>query len=153
MNLIASTPEVMEGIGKILFQNISPGIQIHLSGPLGAGKTTLVRGLLRGFGYPGKVKSPTFTLVEPYDFDGFSIYHFDLYRLESPLELDALGYRDYPGVDAICLIEWPEKAGDYLEQPDLLIEIGLMDTERLVHISTQTDYGKKLIADISLQYK
>jgi len=146
-----STASEMENLGIVMSHASTPGLKIHLSGTLGAGKTTLVRGFMRGLGYTGKVKSPTFTLVEPYEFDSFSVFHFDLYRIESPLELEAIGYRDYHGPDSICLIEWPEKADAYLETPDLLLKIQIENDTRVVDISGPGDCGNALITKITSQ--
>lgn len=151
MNKIISSASEMEKLGIVISQASNPGMKIHLSGTLGAGKTTLVRGFLRGLGYIGKVKSPTFTLVEPYEFDAFSVFHFDLYRIESSLELEAIGYREYPGSDSICLIEWPEKADDYLEIPDLLVKIQIENDNRIVDILDPGGVTKPLITKISSQ--
>lgn len=106
-----------------LAKQTKPGKVIFLTGNLGAGKTTFVRGFLRGLGYQGTVKSPTYTLVEHYLIDHLNIYHFDLYRLTDPLELEDIGYRDYLHGDNICLIEWPEKAGKLLTKSDIAITI------------------------------
>ncbi len=115
---------------------------VTLSGDLGAGKTTLVRGLLRALGHVGKVKSPTFTLVEPYDIDGRAVYHFDLYRLSSPEELEYLGFSDYLADDALSLIEWPERGDERLSRPDLrLILSYATGGGRLLRIEPGTPAG------------
>lgn len=100
---------------------------IYLQGPLGAGKTTLTRGLLRAWGYEGTVKSPTFTLVESYEFSTFSVHHFDLYRIRDPEELVLIGVRDYCNSDSICIFEWPECAQGQLVAADFSIEIQILD--------------------------
>jgi len=109
----------MMHFGAEISDRFSDGGIVFLQGDLGAGKTTLVRGLLRHLGYQGIVKSPTYTLVEPYQLDSRLIYHFDLYRLGDPEELEYMGGRDYWDSDALCLIEWPEKAQGYLPPADL----------------------------------
>lgn len=112
-------------LGRRLFEFLKPGSLVFLRGTLGAGKTTLVRGLLRAAGHQGAVKSPTFTLVEEYALPGLTLYHFDLYRLTSPDELEWFGFRDYLRSDSLCLIEWPERGGDTLPAPDFSIELEL----------------------------
>lgn len=108
---------------------------ITLEGDLGAGKTTLVRGLLRKLGHTGVVKSPTYTLVEPYRLDKRDIYHFDLYRLGSPDELEYMGFRDYFNERSLCLLEWPEKGGDFVPSADMAVYISITEQGRIVEIS------------------
>ena len=134
-----------EDLGRRLAQAVLPGLTIHLSGELGSGKTTLVRGFLRGLGYTGKVKSPTYTLVEPYFFDSMTVYHFDLYRIENAGELESMGYREYPGPHAICLVEWPERAGSYLGDPDIGIHIEGQQENREIDIKAYSSEGISLI--------
>ena len=102
---------------------IGGGAVVFLDGDLGAGKTTLARGILRGLNYAGAVTSPTYTLVERYDAGARTVYHFDLYRLEDPAELETTGLRDWLDGEAIILIEWPERGGDALPAPDIRVDI------------------------------
>lgn len=124
----------MLALGAELARRFPNGGLITLHGDLGAGKTTLVRGLLRELGHAGVVKSPTYTLVEPYHANGRDIFHFDLYRVADPEELEYMGIRDYLRPDALCLVEWPEKAGDILPKPDLQVFIQHAATERRVEL-------------------
>ncbi|WP_299182529.1 tRNA (adenosine(37)-N6)-threonylcarbamoyltransferase complex ATPase subunit type 1 TsaE [uncultured Neptuniibacter sp.] len=125
---------------------------IFLLGDLGMGKTTLSRGILRGFGHQGSVKSPTYTLVEPYEIDGQQVYHFDLYRLSDPEELEYLGIRDYFEGDALCLVEWPERGKGILPVADLVLTIELEGLGRKLSWVPQTSMGA-LMADNLLQAK
>lgn len=118
---------------------------IFLHGPLGAGKTTLARGFLRGLGYQEKVKSPTFTLVEPYHIAQHLVYHFDLYRVTDPEELIHMGIQDYFAHDAICLIEWPELGGDLLPTPDILCTLSFEGSGRRIKVLSQTQRGEKIV--------
>ena len=114
--------------GGELAQLCRPGAIIFLQGPLGAGKTTLVRGLLKALGYVGAIKSPTYTLVESYELSGMRLFHFDLYRLKHAQELLDIGLEDYLQPDAICLIEWPEKAAAILPTADISCTIQYQKT-------------------------
>ena len=135
-------------LGQCLAGNLAEAFadrgSIHISGELGAGKTTLCRGLLHAMGHKGAVKSPTFTLVEPYQANGWEVYHFDLYRLGDPAELDYMGVDDYFGPGSLCLIEWPEKAGGCLPAQDLQIGIDVSGKKRNICISANTDQGEKV---------
>ena len=118
---------------------------VHLCGPLGAGKTTLVRGLMRGLGHRGPVKSPTYTLLEPYELAGISVYHFDLYRLADALELEDFGARDYFHDGALCVVEWPERGKGVLPPADLTIEIRVSGDGRVLLAKGQTREGQELL--------
>lgn len=126
-----------------------PGAVIYLNGSLGAGKTTWTRGFLRALGYQDKVKSPTYTLVEPYHTDQYEVFHFDLYRLKSPEELLQIGLEEYFNQHAVCLIEWPDKGGAHLPKPDL---IGYFDiikgaaSKRSVRFEAYTARGEEILA-------
>ncbi|MGF6790866.1 tRNA (adenosine(37)-N6)-threonylcarbamoyltransferase complex ATPase subunit type 1 TsaE [Paraburkholderia sp. 35.1] len=106
------------------------GLQVQLVGDLGAGKTTLVRATLRGLGHTGRVRSPTYTLVEPYVLERpageLALYHFDLYRFTDPAEWADAGFREYFDSGAVCLVEWPQRAGALLGVPDLVFSLGLV---------------------------
>ncbi len=137
MELQISDEARMEALGHRLARLCAPGSVIYLRGELGAGKTTLVRGFLRGLGYQGPVKSPTYTLVEPYRLDDRSIYHLDLYRLADPEELDYVGIRDFLAEQATCLVEWPEKGEGAVPPPDVEIRIETLDSGRRVTIQAK----------------
>lgn len=123
--MIVEVPDTstMEALGARLTVDCEPGLSFFLRGALGAGKTTLTRGFLRALGHQGPVRSPTYTLVEPYEMTAVNVYHFDLYRLSDPEELEFMGVRDYFRGDAICLVEWPERALDRLPRPDVDVAI------------------------------
>ena len=122
------------------------GAVIYLLGDLGAGKTTLTRGFLRGFGFHGAVKSPTYTLVEPYEFSLCKIYHFDLYRLTDPAEVQYLGIDDYFQQQNICLLEWAERGRDLIPAPDLSISLRGTGTGREISCQTHTAKGERIAA-------
>ena len=132
-------------LGARLAGVLQGGLAIWLQGNLGAGKTTLVRGLLRGLGYEGKVKSPTYTLVEPYVISGLYLYHFDLYRFVDPEEWEAAGFRDYFNPESVCLIEWPEKAGDLLPPADIEISLEPSGAGRVAVLTAGTELGKQCL--------
>jgi len=142
MHKLIETDEQMQALGRQLAMACDGGGMIHLEGELGTGKTTLVRGMLRALGHEGAVKSPTFTIVEPYEVAGRNIYHFDLYRLSDPEELEYMGGRDYFDPENLCLIEWPDKGGQMLPPADLRLKLEHAGTSRNVSISADTDHGQ-----------
>lgn len=133
-------------MGERLARVCPHNVVIFLQGDLGAGKTTLVRGWLQGLGYSGRVKSPTYTLVEPYEINGRQVFHFDLYRLADPEELEYIGGRDYFSGDGQCLVEWPDKGAGMLPVPDLLLDLQVTDTGRQLNIVAYSAKGEQALA-------
>lgn len=143
--------------GQALAKYCPPGLNIYLYGDLGAGKTTLVRGLIQSFLSKTKVKSPTYTLVEDYDVaqsennpNGLKhIYHFDLYRLGDPEELEYIGGRDYFSDNAVCLVEWPQRGQGWLAEPDLEITLNYQEDGRSVELVSHSEEGQSLIQNLA----
>lgn len=134
----------MERLGRRLARSACQAGIIYFQGELGTGKTTLVRSLLRGCGYAGKVRSPTYTLVEPYPLGELTVYHLDLYRLASPEELEWLGIRDLLAESSLLLVEWPERGGDQLPAADLILILEYQDHGRRILCRILTERGRKL---------
>lgn len=134
-----------ESLGNALATVLSPGLQIWLEGNLGMGKTTLTRGVLRGLGHEGKVKSPTYTLIEPYVVSRLDLYHFDFYRFNSPDEYLDAGLDEYFAGEGVCMVEWPDKALPHLPSPDVEIRLEARENGRFVEISGNTEAGRTCV--------
>jgi tRNA threonylcarbamoyladenosine biosynthesis protein TsaE len=132
-------------LGRRLAELLQPGMYLALHGDLGAGKTTLARGVLRGLGYDGRVKSPTYTLVEVYKLSRLDLYHFDFYRFEDPRELLDAGLAEAFNPSSICVAEWPEKAQGYLPAADLDIALTLAGDGRRATITAGTEAGRRCL--------
>jgi tRNA threonylcarbamoyladenosine biosynthesis protein TsaE len=132
-------------LGAALAPALEPGMVVFLSGELGAGKTTLARGILRGLGHAGKVKSPSFALVEPYTFSRLYLYHFDFYRFTDSRELGDAGFREYFNPESVCLVEWPENAAGKLPAADIRITLQVTGTGRQLEIDADTEAGRRCL--------
>ena len=132
-------------VGAELAAGIEPGLVVFLSGELGAGKTTLARGILRGLGHTGKVKSPSFALVEPYTLSRLYLYHFDFYRFSDPRELGDAGFREHFNPESVCLVEWPENAAGMLPPADLRISLKVTGSGRQLEIDADTEAGRRCL--------
>lgn len=146
MPIILSDEASQVAFGESLGRALAGHGQVHLIGDLGAGKTTLARGVLRAYGHDGAVKSPTYTMVEPYETASARVFHFDLYRLGDPEELEFLGARDMMGGDALCLIEWPSRGAGWLPQPDLEIHLAVCASGRLARGIAHSEQGNAVLA-------
>ena len=129
-------------LGAALAVGVEPGRTLYLSGELGSGKTTLVRGLLRALGYAGRVKSPSYPLVELYVLSRLNFYHFDFYRIRDQAEWRDSGFRDYFNAQSACVVEWPERAGDLLPAPTLAIHLEIAGAGRCAILSAGTVEGR-----------
>src|SRR5204863_2798427 len=133
-------------VGEALAGGVAAGRVLHLRGELGTGKTTVVRGLLRGLGFTGRVKSPSYTLVEPYSISRLNLYHFDFYRFKDRTEWLSSGFREYFNADSLCIVEWPERAGELLAPPDLEIQLQYDVQSRIATLAAHSDPGRAWLA-------
>ena len=142
-----------EAAGARLAPELRPGMVVALSGELGAGKTTLVRGCLRALGWAGPVKSPTYTLVEHYPFSRLYFYHFDFYRFADPSEWETTGLADCLRSDSVCAIEWPERVGSLLPPPDLALTLAhpadARTAGRELTLHARTEVGERCLNAIT----
>ena len=149
MKLALADAAATEKLGARLADSITPAI-VYLRGDLGAGKTTLARGFIHALGYAGKVRSPTYTLVEPYPCERCPVFHMDLYRLADAEELEWLGLRDMLAEPTLLLIEWPERGSGILPPADLTIDIEYSGSARVAHLVGETGAGKQLLSGLEL---
>jgi tRNA threonylcarbamoyladenosine biosynthesis protein TsaE len=145
LEIVTHDDTELRAFGAKLAHACLPGTIVFLEGELGAGKTTLVRGFLRAFGYADAVKSPTYTIVEPYHLPQGDIFHFDLYRLHKPEALEEIGIRDYLTAKAICLIEWPDRGTGQLPEPDLVCAIEFATAGRKILLAATSPQGQKVL--------
>ena len=150
----AATLSVGTGLAEVLKNTeVQQTLVVYLNGDLGAGKTTLTRGFVQGMGHKGNVKSPTYTLVEPYELENWRVFHFDLYRLSDPEELEYMGIRDYFNRDCCCFIEWPEKGAGLLAKADLIVTIDYQDEQRIINFQAESDHGHQVVTKLSQTIK
>ena len=145
LDIKLSDEDHTEQFGRLLARLIKTPFTVYLEGDLGTGKTRLSRALLHGLGHEGVVKSPTYTLVEPYELDDRVVYHFDLYRLAEPSELDFMGIRDYFTENALVLVEWPNRGTGFLNPQDITIHLEFAGRGRHCSLSAHTAAGEALI--------
>ncbi|MDZ4202253.1 MAG: tRNA (adenosine(37)-N6)-threonylcarbamoyltransferase complex ATPase subunit type 1 TsaE [Gallionella sp.] len=148
ISFVIADEQATLALARRLASGLAPGMVIYLHGDLGAGKTTLVRGILNALGHEGRVKSPTYTLLEPYTAGGLDLRHFDLYRLNNEEEWESAGFRDEFDGRNVFLVEWPEKAQGLLPPADMEIDIRIPQEGRELDILAHTEKGKRCLAHL-----
>jgi tRNA threonylcarbamoyladenosine biosynthesis protein TsaE len=149
MRLEIRGEEAQDALGRRLADLLCPPLTVWLEGDLGTGKTTLTRGILRGLGHGGAVRSPTYTLLEPYDLGHRRLYHLDLYRLGDSEELEYLGLRDLLDRDSLLFVEWPQRGGAILPPADLIIRLQYGDEGRVLDLLPLTTAGAELVTALA----
>lgn len=139
-------------LAEIVKHEVNQGIVVYLNGDLGAGKTTMTRGFVQGMGHTGHVKSPTYTLVEPYELPPWQVYHFDLYRLADPEELEYMGIRDYFNGNSCSFIEWPEKGQGMIREADFIINLSYSGEQRIAQLVGGTVLGEQVLSALKQEY-
>ena len=160
-NLLLQDAEATNVFGRSMAEPVKPhmsairaaGLQINLSGDLGAGKTALVRAMLHALGVAGPIKSPTYALLEPYTVSSLDFYHFDFYRLKEPGEFEGTGFRELFGPGRICAVEWPERAGPRLPTADISITLTVEGDGRLATISTASELGETCLSHAITEFE
>lgn len=146
--LVLADEDATVGAGATLSELLTEGAVMYLHGDLGAGKTTFSRGVIQGLGHAGNVKSPTYTLVEPYQLSDVNAYHFDLYRLADPEELEFMGVRDYFAETAVCIVEWPERGEGLLPVADIEVFLSYYEQQRKLKIIANNEKGLQILAQL-----
>jgi tRNA threonylcarbamoyladenosine biosynthesis protein TsaE len=146
LNLNLPDDAATRRVGEALAAGAAPGRVLHLCGELGAGKTTLVRGMVNALGHAGRVKSPTYTLVEPYCISSLNLYHFDFYRFKNKSEWLSSGFQEYFNSDSLCVVEWPERAGELLAPPDLRATLEFEGEARRARLQPLSAAGEDWLA-------
>jgi tRNA threonylcarbamoyladenosine biosynthesis protein TsaE len=150
LDLFLENEEATLDLGRKLAPKLAPGMLIKLRGSLGAGKTTFARGILRGLGFEGRVKSPTYSLVELYELSRLDLYHFDFYRFEDPNELIESGLQDAFNETNVCIIEWPEKADKLLPAADIAVTLSMTDCGRTAMLTAHSENGKSCLRQLQI---
>ncbi|MGQ7260271.1 tRNA (adenosine(37)-N6)-threonylcarbamoyltransferase complex ATPase subunit type 1 TsaE [Vreelandella sp. V005] len=151
MQVQLDNEEAQVAFGEALGHALQRRGLVFLEGDLGAGKTTLTRGILKAYGHQDAVKSPTYTLVEPYELGSQRVYHLDLYRLSDPEELEFIGGRDVLADEAVCIIEWPSRGEGWLPTPDLRLALEVAAQGRLITLTACSDLGARILTLLERQ--